>query len=181
MSDIDRVFARLGGGQPNATGERELRSIPRKGRSTGSRTVEVVRLPPRGGASRGETSRRTDFRVRAESWEDGFPARSVPPPASSEQPVTAETADRAAAEPVAHLMPGWEPTAVEREVEPTLAVPSGPAQPRAKRARRTVTAKSRRVADPFDATDDGANCLRCGYAVEPGRERRGLVTCSACG
>jgi len=105
----------------------------------------------------------------------------VPPPASSEQRVTAETADRAGAEPVAHLMPAWERTAVEREVEPTLAAPSEPAQPRAKRARRPVAAESRHVADPFDANDDGANCLRCGYAVEPARERRGMMTCARCG
>ncbi len=75
MSDIERVFARLGGGQPTATEERELRSIPRKGGSTGSRIVEVIRLPPRGGAANGDGPRRTDFRVRAKSWEDGFPAR----------------------------------------------------------------------------------------------------------
>jgi hypothetical protein len=42
-------------------------------------------------------------------------------------------------------------------------------------------ALARRVADPFDANDDGANCLRCGYAVEPARERRGLMTCAGCG
>jgi hypothetical protein len=35
-------------------------------------------------------------------------------------------------------------------------------------------------ADPF-ADGDGANCLHCGYLVEPAREKRGLMTCSACG
>jgi len=39
----------------------------------------------------------------------------------------------------------------------------------------------RRVVDPFDAEDDGANCMRCGYAVEPAREKRGLLTCAHCG
>jgi len=43
-----------------------------------------------------------------------------------------------------------------------------------------IKAAVRRFADPF-ADDDGANCLRCGYLVEPAREKRGLMTCSACG
>jgi hypothetical protein len=40
---------------------------------------------------------------------------------------------------------------------------------------------AQRFADPFAADDDGANCLRCGYLVEPARERRGLLTCATCG
>ncbi|MDO9714295.1 hypothetical protein [Paracraurococcus lichenis] len=39
----------------------------------------------------------------------------------------------------------------------------------------------RSFADPFAGEDDGANCLRCGYLVEAAREKRGLLTCAACG
>jgi hypothetical protein len=81
-------------------------------------------------------------------------------------------------------MPTWTPAVVHPTVEPTPAAPSEPAQPappQAKRARRTARAASRRIADPFDPADDGANCLRCGYLVEPARERRGMMTCAACG
>ena len=39
----------------------------------------------------------------------------------------------------------------------------------------------RLFADPFSHDDGGANCMRCGYLVEPVREKRGLVTCLGCG
>ncbi len=38
----------------------------------------------------------------------------------------------------------------------------------------------RAFADPFAAEDTGANCIRCGYLVEPEREKRGLLTCHQC-
>ncbi|WP_372625011.1 hypothetical protein [Falsiroseomonas sp.] len=179
MSDIDRVFARLGGRQTAGSDQRELRNIPRKGASAGSRTVEVVRLPARGAAASEDSPRRTDHRVRAATWDDGFPAKSTPPPSSAPLPVAAE-----APEPVAHVMPTWTPAVAEPSVEPAPVAPSEAAQPAlesAKQARRTAQGKARRVADPFDASDDGANCLRCGYLIEPARERRGLVTCAECG
>jgi hypothetical protein len=47
-------------------------------------------------------------------------------------------------------------------------------------ARRPRVGSTRGVADPFDASDDGANCLCCGYAIQPARERRGLMTCAGC-
>jgi hypothetical protein len=37
------------------------------------------------------------------------------------------------------------------------------------------------VADPFDPSDFGANCIRCGYAIEAARDQRGMMTCSGCG
>ena len=40
---------------------------------------------------------------------------------------------------------------------------------------------TRRVADPFNIKDHAANCMRCGYAIEAAREKRGLMTCSFCG
>jgi hypothetical protein len=82
-------------------------------------------------------------------------------------------------------MPAWQPSVVEPAPEPAPAAPSESAQtttsPPARRERRTANGPGRRVADPFDADDDGANCLRCGYVIERARERRGLMTCAGCG
>jgi hypothetical protein len=178
MSDIDRIFARLGGRHSAGDDKRELRSIRRKGGATGSRIVEVVRLPARAAAASGGGPRRTDFRVRAETWDDGFPVRTAPPPSQAPQPVADE-----APGPVAHVMPVRDRTIVEPQIEAAPAAPSEPAQTAplpARRARRTARSTTRRVADPFDPADDGANCLRCGYAVQPARERRGLMMCAAC-
>jgi hypothetical protein len=161
MSDIDRVFARLGGGQPAAGEQRGVRSIPRRG-ATGSRVVEVVRMPPRREAGTHRQSRRVAFNVHAQTWEDGFPARSLPCSPEPTRPAMAEL--------VAHPMPMWERAADE----PALP-------PRGRRAAQTADGAGRRVADPFDMEDDRANCLRCGYVIEPGRGRRGLMTCPACG
>ena len=47
--------------------------------------------------------------------------------------------------------------------------------------KQPASTPARRVADPFNASDDGANCMRCGYAIEAAREKRGLMTCSECG
>ena len=74
-------------------------------------------------------------------------------------------------------MPAWEPAPVEAsEVAPPLDPPV-----RIRAPRSPAPATARRVADPFDAEDDGANCMRCGYAVEAVREKRGLLTCGRCG
>jgi hypothetical protein len=54
-------------------------------------------------------------------------------------------------------------------------------QPRGQSKRGAKVTIARSFADPFDTGDDGANCLRCGYLVEPARERRGHLTCSGCG
>jgi hypothetical protein len=178
MSDIDRIFARLGGRQPAGGDQSELRNIPRKAASAGGRTFEVVRVPARGGAPRAG-AHRTDFRLRAETWHHGFLAKSTPPPSPAPMSVAAE-----APNPVAHVMPAWTPAVAEPSAMPTSTVASEaaqPAPPRAKRTRGPERAVSRRVADPFDSNDDGANCLRCGYAIQPARERRGLMTCSDCG
>lgn len=177
MSDIDRVFAQLGGKRSSDGDQRELRRIPRKGNAAGSRVVEVVRLPAKGAASPGGASRQTDHRLRAATWDDGFPAKSAPT-SSLFSPTPAADAPQPVVPPVVHVMPGWAPSPVEPETRPA---PAAEAKPRVARTRRTAPAISRRVADPFDAADDVANCLRCGYVVEPARERRGLMTCAACG
>jgi hypothetical protein len=72
-------------------------------------------------------------------------------------------------------MPMW-----ERRVPEPEAASVEPAPPEAVRPRRAAGGRARRVADPYDATDEGANCLRCGYAIEPARDRRGLLTCAGC-
>jgi hypothetical protein len=61
--------------------------------------------------------------------------------------------------------------------ETVMAERRRPRVPRANSAKKTA----RHFADPFAAGDDGANCMRCGYLVEPVREKRGLLTCAACG
>ena len=183
MSDIDRVFARMGGGQASPNEQRELRSIPRRGGATGNRLVEVVRVPARGDTTgRKGGAQRPAFNVHAQTWEDGFPARSVRAPSLARAP---EPALAAAAEPVAHIMPMWEPSVGEPEAG---VVPPAPAeaalaskQGRTPRTRPAASPAPRRVADPFDTSDEGANCLRCGYLVELARERRGLMTCAGCG
>lgn len=180
MSEIDHVFARLGGSQSTSTERRELRSIPRRGSATGSRIVEVVRLPPRGATAGHDQAHRPASNVLAATWDDGFPPKSARAPSPSPEPVATVTV-----KPVAHVMPRWEPAVVEPESEAPPTGPfeasSGPTQPRAAHKRRGRGPSGRRVADPFDATDDGANCLRCGYLIERAREHRGLTTCSACG
>jgi hypothetical protein len=181
MSEIDRVFAGLGGRQSAPSARRELRRIPGKGGSSATRTVEVVRLPTRG-APESAGRQRADQQLRAATWEDGFPAQSARPGPSPEpdlpQPVRAE--------PTAHVMPMWERSRAEPEAPPSAEPPPPVSEaPRARRGRPPGSTASRReerrVADPFDPEDDGANCLRCGYAVQPARERRGLLTCAACG
>jgi hypothetical protein len=165
MGEADRVFARFRDETPSATDRRELRSIPRRG-TRGNRTVEVVHVRS-GAASRGPSPQRpSSVRVRAATWEDGFPARQAPQPAPAPQPAAG-----APDEPTIHVMPAW---------EPAPAVPGEAATAPAPRPRAPRRPERRRVADPFDAAEDGANCLRCGYAVEPARERRGLMTCARC-
>ena len=179
MSDIDRVFSRFGGKKTESSDKRELLNIPRKGSAMGSRVVEVVHVRSGGGSPGKGQARRLTLNDRSETWEGGFPARP-----STKVPDFVDAGPRAPAKPVTHVMPKWEPASVEPE-----AVPPPPADKpvvaldRAADAPRLATKRkpSRRVADPFDAADDATNCMRCGYAVETAREKRGLMTCAACG
>ncbi|BDG70483.1 hypothetical protein [Roseomonas fluvialis] len=177
MDDIDRVFARFKDDKPEPADRRETLSIPRRNGAGGSRTVEVVHVRSTGApASKGQP-RRLTFTDRAATWENGFPARpSTQPPAK----VGAQPPTRA--EPVTHVMPMWEPPPVVAKVTiPICAEAPVAAASSAAKARHPATRKAAKLfADPFDASDDGANCMRCGYAVEPTRARRGLMTCSAC-
>ena len=180
MSDIERVFARMGERHHAATPQQEVRSIPRKGRSMGSRLVEVVHLPARGGPGVQGGPGRGDFRLRAATWEDGFPAKvsAATAPSPAPAPAAAKTQDV-----VAHLMPAWTRTVTEPDEAETAgpAETAPPVAPARRRPRRAPPHHGRPVADPFDANGEGANCLRCGYLVEPAREKRGLMTCAACG
>ena len=116
---------------------------------------------------------------RAATWEDGFPTReAVRDLFSADRPETAP------AQPATHVMPMW-----ERAVAPEESRSPSPDRAPARSARHATTdaadplksTAQRRVADPFNAQDDGANCLRCGYVIEPERDQRGLMTCAACG
>jgi hypothetical protein len=86
------------------------------------------------------------------------------------------------ATPTVHVMAMWEPSAPQPTEQAAM-----PAEPTAVARRRPRVSKSvapkgsaRTYADPFAPDDGGANCIRCGYLVEPVREQRGLLTCSAC-
>ena len=170
MIDKDHVFARF---QDAASSpgdrDRELLTIPRRRGATGSssRVVEVVHMRPHPAGK--DRPRRLDPQVRAVTWEDGFPARQE---RAGELP--AEPAIALDAKPTAHVMPMWEPPS-PRAAEPAPQEAADPVP--APKARKPA----RRVADPFDTDDAGANCIRCGYSIEATREKRGLMTCAACG
>jgi hypothetical protein len=181
MSEIDDIFARLGGGRIAASEGRDLRDIPSRGKAGRSRTVEVVHVPAGRSGKGAAVSRRVDTGVRAQTWDGGFPTRSAPP----SSPFTLPEAARAP-EQVGHVVSRSEPVAElvaspEQAPDPVEVRPVPADQSLARSARISITSgKARPVADPFDPEDDRANCLRCGYAVEHARERRGMTTCAAC-
>ena len=182
MDDIDRVFARFKDDKPEPTNRRETLSIPRRNGAGGSRTVEVVHM--RSGRRSADRPQRLDPRVRAASWDGGFQAKR--PVATPAPPATAAAA--VATAPTTHVMPAWKPAATKEASSapgsmtaaeaPDAAARRGRGRPRKE---AVPTPPARHVADPFDADDDGANCLRCGYAIEPAHEKRGLMTCAGCG
>lgn len=177
MSEIDDVFANFRDEKSPSTDRRETRSIPQRG-TRSSRTVEVVHVrsgsPPRPTAQ----PRQSSLGVRAAAWDDGFPARQAP-----QRPAAPQPAVRVPVEPTFHIMPARSPSTLAAEPAPAVPDPDSVIATRRGRGRprkQTAVAPIRRFADPFDANDDGANCLRCGYVVEPKRERRGLMTCAKC-
>jgi hypothetical protein len=178
MSEIDDVFANFRDEKSPATDRRETRSIPQRG-TRGSRTVEVLHVrsgsPPRPTVQ----PRQSSSGVRAAAWDDGFPARHAPQrPAAPQPPVSAPV------EPTFHIMPARSPSVPAAEAAPVGPDPNTVIANRRGRGRprkQGVGRPERRVADPFDPADDRANCLRCGYLVEPAREQRGLMTCADCG
>ena len=186
MSDADRVFSKYK--QPSAGAASQSRqlivSAPRRN-SAGiakSRVVEVVHVSRAGSRRPANEPHSVPRYVHAETWPDGFHAKSAAPlPPRELQPAAPEQAP-----PVGHLMPGWQPLLqpAAPEAEPMEAPVAAPAirQPKRRAAKPpTPKAASRPFADPFTGEDGGANCYRCGYLVEPAREARGLTTCAKCG
>lgn len=178
MDDKDHVFSRFKDDKPAASDRRETLSIPRRGSAMGSRAVEVVHMRSSAAPTGKGQPRRLTITDRAATWENGFPAR---PPAQLPAMPGAETPARA--EPVTHVMPMWAPTAAAAEVATPVRdeAPVAAAVSTEEASHARTRKSARRVADPFDASDDAANCIRCGYAIEAAREKRGLMTCSECG
>ncbi|MBP0464282.1 hypothetical protein J5Y09_10185 [Roseomonas sp. PWR1] len=177
MDDKDRVFARFKDDKPEPADRREVLNIPRRNGATGSRTVQVVHL--RSGGPAKDRAQRPDAQLRAASWDDGFPAKKSAASQVFGTPPAAQPAAQPAA-PRAHVMPAWAPAEPPAAPPPAEAPEAEIRRGRGRPRKEIAASPSRQVADPFDAADDGANCLRCGYRVEPARERRGLLTCAGC-
>jgi hypothetical protein len=178
MADHDHVFARFHDNHAPSEPRHELLSIRRKGSSQSSRTVEVVHVRS------GKTPSKKDqpaqaAGVRAATWTEGFPIKTAPARSPFDMPMGIE-----APQPTVHVMPMWEPSQAEPEATPPLEAGLREEVSATKvRGRRQPTDRITpgSSADPFDLDDDGTNCLRCGYRVEPARERRALLTCAKCG
>ena len=175
MSDIDRVFARFSAPARAETPRRQTVTVPGRG-TRGSRVVEVVHLRHGSGAA-DEAPARHAADIGASAWGNEIAAQRPSPHPSAPAPSTPPSP-----KPVVHVMPAWQPRLVEVQATPAALVDARVSSPEPKPRRRSPAGtSSRRVADPFDAKDDGANCIRCGYLVEPAREKRGMVTCVGCG
>jgi hypothetical protein len=178
MSEADRVFARMTtpGSHHPAPEDKQVLHITtrRRGAAAGqSRIVEVVHRRSDRTATPTAPASPPAQSVHAATWPEGFPAR----PASTLPPADSPAATPDPAPPVGHVMPGWEPLLAP--VQPNAPA----AEPTASTHRQLHAAKppiGRSFADPFAADDTGANCIRCGYLVEPAREQRGLLTCHQC-
>jgi hypothetical protein len=171
MTGADRVFrARKGqGSQAPYAEKRHIISAPRRsGPGAGKgRVVEVVHVWRDGARPVEDQPPPAPWNLRAEPWPEDLRAE----PAS----------------PVVHVMPMWEPSPPQPAPNVTRSdeMPAEAAMDRRRRPRslkgKTPKGAARHFADPFVDDDSGANCLRCGYLVEPARARRGLLTCSSCG
>jgi hypothetical protein len=188
MSEADRVFPRHRREEPITSGDKRLiLSAPRRSglgasKTSKSRVVEVVYVRRERSRPTEDRPRPAPWSVRAETWPEGFRAKSAVPLRQHDlQPATPD-----AAQPTVHGMPMWEPS--PQQPAPPTAEPVEPAvkaQPVDRRKEgvskpRTPKMAARQFADPFAADDGGANCIRCGYLVEQSREKRGLMTCSTC-
>ena len=174
MSDVDRVFARFSAPARAETPRRQTVTVPGRG-TRGSRVVEVVHLRHGSGAA-DEAPARHAADIGASAWGNEIAARRPSVAAAVPKPATPSPL------PVVHVMPAWQPKPVEVEALPAAAIDEHVSSPEPRPTNRLPPGTSpRRVADPFDAKDDGANCIRCGYAVEQAREKRGLLTCAGCG
>jgi hypothetical protein len=187
MSEADRVFPARKGQETKAhTAEKRFILSPsRRGGPAGGkgRVVEVVHVRRDGAKPAQARPRPAPWSVRAETWPEGFCAKTPSPP----QPPTIEPVAPEPASPIVHAMPVWEPPLSKSALPATMAhelpVETAPPSGAGHALRRPKAPKVavRRFADPFAGSDDGTNCRRCGYLVEPAREKRGLLTCSTCG
>ncbi|MDN3567442.1 hypothetical protein QWZ14_23935 [Paeniroseomonas aquatica] len=197
MSEADRVFPRHSFAESHPTPEDKqlLHIAPRRRGSGPTRVVEVVHLPAGRTKSPAEPAA-PPRSAHAETWPEGFRAKPALAMPTLDQPAAAPEA----APQVGHVMPGWEPLLPPAEAEapqprqpraaaraasakaPPVAAASAPDKQDPDKQDPEKPAPSRRAfADPFAAEDTGTNCLRCGYLVQPGREKRGLLTCAQCG
>ena len=187
MSEADRVFPRRKelGAQSSHSEQRLVLSARRRSGAVGgrSRVVEVVHVRRSGPRPVEDHPRPAPWSVRAEVWPEGFRAKPASPlPPQDLQPVAPEPT-----QPTVHVMPMWEPTqqrSAQSEAQPAEQpggmAAGGSRTPRVPKPRAPKTT-GRLFADPFTQDDGGVNCMRCGYLVEPAREKRGLMTCSGCG
>lgn len=167
MSDADRLFPPRGGKDSRASrGEqRFIRATDRK--SGQSRNVEVVQLRRSGAAPGNDRVRACVRGVRGEAWPDGFKPKPQLTPFDTQPSPTPKAPPQ-----VGHVVERTPSLLAPPPVQPELAAPrNARGRPRAERT----------FADPFAADDRGANCYRCGYLVESAREKRGKLTCAACG
>jgi hypothetical protein len=177
MDDRDHVFARFKDNKPASAERREKLTIPGRGSTSSSRSVEVVHARLSAVSTAKEGARRLRPPATSDRWESGLAVQQATRDRLAVEPDLVQ-----AAKPTIHVMPAWEPTPVAAEVASStgaeaLVVEAVPVID--KGSRRTGKAR-RRVADPFDPADDGANCLHCGYVIERARDKRGLVTCVGC-
>jgi hypothetical protein len=137
--------------------------------------VEVVHVRRDGSRPAKGRPHPASWNARAETWPEGFRAKPAQPiPQQDVQSVTPEPPP-----PVVHVMPMWEPS--PQQPSPPVAEPGEPpvaAAAPASRSQPILKAKTpkmvaRHFADPFADGDGGTNCMRCGYLVEPAREKRG--------
>jgi hypothetical protein len=188
MSEEDRVFPRRReelGAQSSHREQRLVLSARRRNGAAGgrSRVVEVVHVRRSGPGPVEDRPRSAPWSVRAEVWPEGFRAK----PASSLPPHDIQPPAPGPAQPTVHVMPMWKPTqqaSTQADAQP-VKQPGGMAAAEGRTLRvpkpRAPKTAWRLFADPFSPDEGGANCMRCGYLVEPAREKRGLMTCSGCG
>ena len=177
MDDKDHVFARFKDNQPASAGRREVMNIPRRSGASGSRSVEVVHARLGAAATAKDSTRRSGKQAHPMPSDGSFAARPATRAPAALEPDLAK-----APPPVAHVMAAWEPSVVADEVATSgrAEAPSAETVTTLAESHHRRRKSTRHFADPFDAADLGANCLRCGYAIDPAREQRGLRTCADC-
>jgi hypothetical protein len=183
MSEVDRVFPpRAEEADVVKAGEKRFIQATSRKRGLASaqtRIVEVVHLRSTRSKPADEPRQRVVARQHAESWPDGFRAKTAGPKSTFEAaPFVPEPSP-----PTVHVMAAWDPSPKPPAATPPPAADAVTAEAQQQPApqRKAPRAVSRRFADPFADDDSGANCLRCGYLVERAREDCGKMTCSQCG